>query len=666
MRTTLIAVFTLCLAAAASADVYVVNNGNDAGPGSLRQAILDANAHAGLDSIDFSVSGTGQRRTILVQSPLVVTSPLVIDGSTQVTGVAQPVIIDRLGGNGDGFVFQSGADASEVRNLEIRGVSTADNAAIHLSGASAVKITGNVIGSAGSLSSRNRTGVRVRTNDNVIGGLLTSERNIIGGNDIGITLESGAAGNTIQGNYFGVDAAVTEKRVNASAAISIQNGHDNLIGGGAGARNVFVGSPVAVLIFKPSADNRIEGNYIGIGPNGEAQPDFANTQGIVLGGIARNSAIGNVISNNAIGIVVPEGLRHKIQGNRIGVDPAFTHAVPNGNGIVVLNVSDVDNLLIGGVLASEGNVICGNTENGVSVDATGVVNIEGNRIGIDDTGEKSIPNGTGVRVQGSENTIVGGPVPASGNIISGNRGDGIFATRATIFSNVIGLGPDRSTVVPNGGNGITAVTDGELTIGAVGTGNIIVANNGFGIDIAGTGASAARSIEYNTIRGNARGGIRLRDNDRHTIRFNSITRNTGLGIDLGGDGVTLNDALDGDNGPNRLQNYPVLTHFILTGSQLTVLGTLNSTPRTTFTLDFYLDLEPEASGFGEGGLYLATATTTTDAGGNAAFSINLPAAGTALNNITATATDPAGNTSEFSRRLFIGPGAPGKQRSVRH
>jgi hypothetical protein len=221
----------------------------------------------------------------------------------------------------------------------------------------------------------------------------------------------------------------------------------------------------------------------------------------------------------------------------------------------------------------------------------------------------------------------------------------------------------RKYQVPNGGNGITGVTDGALQIGGLNQGNLISFNNGFGIEISGNANVAERSIEYNIIHFNRLGGIRLRENARQTIRRNSIDFNGGIGIDLGGDGVTPNDTGDGDGGPNLRQNFPVLTSAPISSGTLTVNGTLHSAPNTNFTLDFYHSLRPSTPG--SGATWLGSATVRTDASGNAligaAFNQNIP-----LHIITATATDPAGNTSEFSNGVFAGPPAPSKRHAVRH
>jgi len=667
MRIFLVTLFSLCVATAAGADVYFVTNTADSGAGSLRQAIADANAHPGLDSIDFQIVSFSAQIGLSAGSPFVITSPILIDGATQEYPSGPGRVIIGFSGNSDGFVLDTGSDGSEIRNLEINGAGGTDHAGIRIGNAGGMKIAGNIIGGTAGVLSTNFAGIVISTSGNLIGGVTSADRNVIGGNDVGIKIDSGATQNVIEGNYIGVDTDGTTRRANNSAGISIENGDSNLIGGSTdAARNVIDASPAGIIMFKPSALNRIEHNYIGLTAAGNAASDLGNVQGIVVGGLRENNVTRNLISNNRTGIVVAEGFTHSIQGNFIGTDAEGLRAIPNGIGISVVNVTDVNELLIGGAFPDEGNLISGNTNDGIVVESVSVIRIEGNTIGVDAIGNNPLGNGTGVRLLASENTILGGPIAGAGNVISGNRGDGVFATRATIVSNIIGMARNKKDIVPNVGNGITAVTDGALQIGAVNQGNVISYNLGFGIDIGGTATVAARSIELNTIRFNKRGGIRLRDNARQTIRQNKIGFNTGLGIDLGGDGVTLNDTGDPDTGPNLRQNFPALNAFVLSATELTVRGTLNSAPNTTYTLDFYVSTEADPTGYGEGDAYLGTITVHTDAGGNASFAASLPPQGTSLNVVTATATDPAGNTSEFSKALFIGPSGPPKRRSVRH
>ncbi len=121
-----------------------------------------------------------------------------------------------------------------------------------------------------------------------------------------------------------------------------------------------------------------------------------------------------------------------------------------------------------------------------------------------------------------------------------------------------------------------------------------------------------------------------------------------MGIDLGGDGVTLNNSV-GHTGPNDYQNFPVITAVTSAGGVTTVTGSLNSTPDTTFAIDFYTPSSLNASGYGEGRDILGSAPVTTDATGNVNFVFQFPNPAGEGGFVTATATDPGGNTSEFSR-----------------
>ncbi|MBA2557342.1 MAG: hypothetical protein H0V12_08390, partial [Chloroflexi bacterium] len=113
----------------------------------------------------------------------------------------------------------------------------------------------------------------------------------------------------------------------------------------------------------------------------------------------------------------------------------------------------------------------------------------------------------------------------------------------------------------------------------------------------------------------------------------------------GASGVTPNDPGDFDTGPNDLQNFPVLDE----ANGTTIAGTLNSEPATTYRLEFFSNEACDGSEHGEGQTYLTSTDVTTNADGNASFTATAPVVLDGF--ITATATDPDGNTSEFSRCL---------------
>lgn len=145
---------------------------------------------------------------------------------------------------------------------------------------------------------------------------------------------------------------------------------------------------------------------------------------------------------------------------------------------------------------------------------------------------------------------------------------------------------------------------------------------------------------------------------RNRVSGNVIHSNGGLGIDLNADGVTPNDAGDTDTGPNGLQNFPVLVRAQVTPGALLVIGRIDTPDPASVTIELFANAVPspggDPSGHGEGAVFLGTATPNP--GG--AFVATLPSVpeGTL---ITATATDAAGNTSEFAANIAArAPGRP--------
>ena len=160
--------------------------------------------------------------------------------------------------------------------------------------------------------------------------------------------------------------------------------------------------------------------------------------------------------------------------------------------------------------------------------------------------------------------------------------------------------------------------------------------------IGGTNSGAG-----NIIVSNAAAGVAVLGGTNNAIRGNSIFGNGALGIDLGDDGVTLNDTTDPDTGPNQLQNFPILTSATISSNSLVLSGSLNSRANTIFQIDVFASQACDESGNGEGQAYLGARSVTNSAVGTVSFSLTLPVT-VPGRTITATATDPAGNTSEFS------------------
>src|SRR5262249_55508447 len=175
---------------------------------------------------------------------------------------------------------------------------------------------------------------------------------------------------------------------------------------------------------------------------------------------------------------------NQIQGNKLGTDVSGTHALGSGWYGVYVGLTSTDNV-IGGAEPGAGNVIAASFFDGVLL--TGDSNrtrVQGNLIGTDITGTVALGNPVGLFIQSFDN-LIGGTDVGAGNLISGNTGDGIqlYAT-SVVQGNRIGTDITGSRALPNGGNGVL-VLDADNTIGAPvpGAGNLISGNMKAGIEI---------------------------------------------------------------------------------------------------------------------------------------------------------------------------------------
>jgi hypothetical protein len=225
---------------------------------------------------------------------------------------------------------------------------------------------------------------------------------------------------------------------------------------------------------------------------------------------------------------------------------------------------------------------------------------------------------------GGIGNVIGGTNASNRNLISaGNVGITIGGQSNAVQGNFIGTKIDGVSPLGNFSDGVQVQNSFNL-IGGVNPG------------------------EGNTIAFNGGGGISITAGTNNALLGNSIFANTGLGIDLGTTGVRTNDPADLDTGANNLQNFPVLTTARNIGSATLIAGTLNSRSNTSYRVEFFANTNCHSSGFGQGRTFLNAITATTDASGNAAFSFQHPAPIPAGQFVTATATDPNNNTSEFS------------------
>jgi len=324
---------------------------------------------------------------------------------------------------------------------------------------------------------------------------------------------------------------------------------------------------------------------------------------------------------------------HVISGNYIGLDLTGTIGKGNFTGVGLSS----GNNIIGGTTAAERNVISGNNSNsGIGIGGQFATNnlIQGNYIGTDVTGTVAIGNNVGIYViQACSNNTIGGSTAGARNLISGNFSSAISiqTTGNKVQGNYIGTKADGVSKLENQFAGVELGTDAKDNVvggAGAGEGNVIAFNFVYGVMVA-KGAS------------------------RNAILGNSIFSNGQLGIDLGTDGVTPNDPLDVDTGAptaNEFQNYPVLGVITPNGNNTDITGSFNSLPNTQFRLEFFSSTSADGTGFGEGQKYLGFTNVTTNGSGDVpSFVFSVPTASLAGSFITATATDPLNNTSEFAK-----------------
>jgi uncharacterized repeat protein (TIGR01451 family) len=303
------------------------------------------------------------------------------------------------------------------------------------------------------------------------------------------------------------------------------------------------------------------------------------------------------------------------------------------NGISAGPAADGLNIAAGNSVV-RGLVINRFSGNGIALASNSNI-VEGNFIGTNTGGAFALPNSLdGVFISGASNTV-GGTTVAARNLISGNRNGvqlfGAAATANALRGNFIGPDVSGAAAIGNTLNGV--LIDSSSSSNAVGS---VAANTG------------------NTIAFNGGSGVAVASGIGNGILSNSIFSNTVLGIDLGNNGITANDASDADVGANTLQNFPVLAAASSSGGSTTVEGTLNSTPNTVFRLEFFSNTSCNPLGNGEGRTLIGAASVTTDGAGNVSFAVTFPVPVTPGQVITATATNPGNNTSEFSRCLMVG------------
>ncbi|MEO8279377.1 MAG: DUF4347 domain-containing protein, partial [Ideonella sp.] len=442
----------------------------------------------------------------------------------------------------------------------------------------------------------------------------------------------------------------------ANASVGVADTIDFNIAG-TGIHTINIGSALPTISDKVTFDATTDDSFAANGSRPAIILDGNDLagNGLTLGANADGSTIRGMVirdfSGSGISIVAGSD-NNLIVGNYVGrLTATGTDAgAAEANGDRGIEVFGAGNT-IGGLTAADRNVVAGNTNDGIALDGASAHDnlVLGNFVGINANGVATIVNGAqGVYIgSGAANNTVGGTVAGAANVIGGSAFAGVEingagSTGNKVQGNFIGTDVGGTLNLANGNNGVYLV------------------NGASGNLIGGTVAGAGNTVAFNIDRGVVAAGNTTLGN---ALLGNTIHSNGSIGIDLGWNGITANDAtvnMDSDSGPNGLQNFPVLTSANSNASGTTIVGTINSNANTTLRIEFYGNRPTIAdTPNGEGERYLGFMTVTTDGAGNA--SVNTTLSNVWVNSgdrITATATVQTagptyGSTSEFAANIAV-------------
>jgi parallel beta-helix repeat protein len=532
----------------------------------LRAAILAADSQGGPTTIDFDLPGPGPYQIQPTTPMPSITSSVTIDGTSQPGYAGTPVVmidgtklletnpglslqsaglvikgleIGHFFGNGI-FILGSGGDQiiSCVIGLSQDGKSTAPNgmSGIEILAGSPSTIGGSTSGMGNTISGNSGDGIYVfgPTPGNLIEGntigrypsgtlgagngmdgihIIQGSAKIIGNTvdaskgQAGILIAD-SSGSLIQGNLVGND---TGGSGNANVGIYLNGASRTTIGGttraevnivsGNGANGIHITND-SVNPLIPSANNLVEGNWLGLDPSGEGgggnQGDgiqIVSSTGTTVGGTVAGSA--NVIGSNTwngINVYGSPTTGTVIEGNIFGLatngkDPAPNGVEKNNSGVSLWG--SIGTLVLNNVVSESGDI-------GIFVKGGFGSIIQGNLIGTDISGTLARGNiHGGIVLESASLTLIGGATPATRNIIAANTDEGIYIDNVdnpngfgnVVAGNFIGLDMTGQTALPND-QGIVVDHVPQTTIGGgPGAGNFISGNNTNGILVYGNSST---------------------------------------------------------------------------------------------------------------------------------------------------------------------------------
>lgn len=460
------------------------------GTNTLRKCIRLANTTFGPDTINFDVSGIIAPASSL---PPITDDGTVIDASSRWDGTwpgGRPGI--HLKGSGN--TGWHGLTISGVSYCQIRGLFITD-------------FKSNLFD--------DRSGIMIKDGShiNTIGGTDAGYRNVLSGNNYGLTIHN-SNDNTVIGNYIGTDVTGTASIGNMQSGIAITGGSQRNVIGEVGTIHVIFQDLNSNGRWDPGEPYRWELEYKG------------------------NVISGNI--HNGVAIVHQGTDNNRVIGNYIGTDVNGTADLGNaGHGVVISDGAKSN--VIGGNTTIEGNIISGNNTRGVNITGAGTNEnkVSGNYIGTNASGNAALGNsrcGVGI-ASGAQSNVIGGPSEAERNVISANGGQGVRIVNPGTNNNIVSM------------NYIGTSASGTANLGN--TENGVFIHDGAQFNIA-----VKNIIAYSGIN-----GIKVENvnTDYNNLTQNSIHNNTNYGIDL-------------LNGGNDEVPAPTMTSGGLDGNILSVSG----------------------------------------------------------------------------------------------
>jgi len=713
---------TPIVAQSTPAITQVVTNTSDSGTGSLRDALTYINSVGEPAAISFNIpltdpncdpnthvctlyvlsSGPGNCNDWALPA---VSAPVTIDGYTQpganpntLSSGDNAIVLIRIDGSqttipgGEGFSIGN----ATIRGLNVAGWNNPDTTCKLIMKGSAIGALGIDMEGTGGFAE---------------------------GNFVGTKADASGSGSYYTGNGLASDANDVGVFVGNGPELGWTVGAGNVVGGTTPqARNVISGNGVGVEVYAEVDLTQIQGNFVGTDRTGTEgvgnQVGVFASEFTTIGGTLPGA--GNVISNSTLAANVSMnssayGSNNLIQGNFIGTDVTGTKAL-GGFGVTI--IYNYTYATVGGTTPAARNVISGNWGPGIWLDTAWDNLVQGNYIGVDPSGSLAVAN-TGEAILSDDETFtwagstipvtnvwpafenpIGGAVARAGNLISGNRKDGISIAGSTwdyegipcssgcgtqegnvIQGNLIGTDATGTNSIPNGGSGIHLLSGTDATYGTTtainnviggtdeGAGNVVSNNAGHGVLIE---SGSSNNTVANVIHDNGGAGVRVIAGTGNLISRNSIYGNGALGIDIDTQGENTNSHCQANtNGANKLQNAPVLTAgsgttylsatatdpngntsefsntVNVSGNIFDALGTFDGLPGTTFTIEFFSSPTADPSGFGQGQTYLGSTTVATPASCSAPVSNPID---TSEADVSVSLTQPLGG-------IYLGPAA---------